>query len=530
VSEKNVVLPDPQEIEALEYFLENFVWGKHQRTDKEYPHPYGIYGSENWYLNRTTIWGTTDQEKIKNWEKQLGVPIGTGRGAERMWRTFDYTTYIMLYYNMYLIAKSYPHLVNYLDAQGYLERAFGTSKAFFQVPYSIYMLGKPFWSHHGFSDWAYKLGNFHEKYIVELIEALKKEKMIEKAQWLTNEWEKKVKYFIYDDPNPFGSEFVFDRTAFESTHAVARYAIENPMKPDKNLWYDKNKKIWYSHPQISQEKTYDFLERQIKANIAMRGWLETSYYYLGSARVRGNTLDYMSQMAGWSILDYALYYSKEPAKYAQLGYASLLSSWALVNSGTPASNYGYWYPGKENDGAVGWNFQSEKFGRTWAHGKTVRGPWYYCGEIDHGLAGGLKSAATVVIDDPIFGVVAYGGELQIDDDYNHVIPRDGARRRFHFINDEHRFHLKLESDGFKKEHPIEIKNDLSKITFKIENKSQKAHEFKMNFSGLPFGKYQVLIDGSPITITEIDNEKTKIFKHVLGKKNEFMINIQRLEE
>ena len=32
-----------------------------------------------------------------------------------------------------------------------------------------------------------------------------------------------------------------------------------------------------------------------------------------------------------------------------MGYASYLSSWALLNSGTPESNYGYWYPGQAND-------------------------------------------------------------------------------------------------------------------------------------------------------------------------------------
>jgi len=527
LSEKNVVHPDAEEIEALEYFIENFVWGKHQRTDKEYPHPYGIYGSENWYLNRNTEWGTDDPIRIKQLEKQWVLPIGTGLGKERMWRTFDYTTYIMLYYNMYLIAKSYPHLVNYLDANSYLERAFGTSKAFFEVPYSIYMLGKPLWSHQGFSDWAYKLGNFHEKYIVDLIKALIHEELTDKAYWLKNEWEKKVKYFIYDDPSPFGSEFVFDRTAFESTHAIARYAIENPMQPDENLWYDKNRKKWYSHPEVNPEDSYDFLERQIKANIAMRGWLETSYYYLGSARVGGSTLDYMSQMAGWSILDYALYYSNEPAKYARLGYASILSSWALVNSGTSESNYGYRYPGKENDGAVGWNFQTEKYGKTWAHGYTCRGPWYYCGEIDHGLAGGICAAATVVIDDPIFGRIAYGGELRFENEFNYVISRDGVRRRFHFVNSKNRFHLILKSDGFLREYPLAIKDDMSEINFKIENRSRKEHQFQMSFSGLPAGRYHVFLDGSEITTLEINNKDERDFEYPVGDNDEFQISIRQ---
>ena len=40
--------------------------------------------------------------------------------------------------------------------------------------------------------------------------------------------------------------------------------------------------------------------------------------------------------------------------WLQLGYASYLSSWSLVNSGRAETNYGFWFPGKENDGAAGW--------------------------------------------------------------------------------------------------------------------------------------------------------------------------------
>lgn len=57
VSEKNVIYPNKEEIASLEYYEENFVWGKLQRTDEEYPYPYGIYGSENWYQNRSGKYG-----------------------------------------------------------------------------------------------------------------------------------------------------------------------------------------------------------------------------------------------------------------------------------------------------------------------------------------------------------------------------------------------------------------------------------------------------------------------------------------
>ena len=52
LASKNVVYPNKQEIEAIEYYIENFVWGGLQRTDKEEPYPYGVYGTPNWLVNR----------------------------------------------------------------------------------------------------------------------------------------------------------------------------------------------------------------------------------------------------------------------------------------------------------------------------------------------------------------------------------------------------------------------------------------------------------------------------------------------
>ena len=56
-----------------------------------------------------------------------------------MWRTFDYTTHFAIYYNLYRIAEDNPEMVSYLDADGYLERAYRTAMAYFEVPYNILM-------------------------------------------------------------------------------------------------------------------------------------------------------------------------------------------------------------------------------------------------------------------------------------------------------------------------------------------------------------------------------------------------------
>ncbi|MCF7974456.1 MAG: hypothetical protein K9N55_11615, partial [Phycisphaerae bacterium] len=80
LSEKNVVWPEASEIASLEYFIEHFVWGKHQRTDKETPYPYGIYGSDSWLVNRNA-----DRDPIEQ-----GISRPGGPSACRMWRSFDY--------------------------------------------------------------------------------------------------------------------------------------------------------------------------------------------------------------------------------------------------------------------------------------------------------------------------------------------------------------------------------------------------------------------------------------------------------
>lgn len=452
LAEKNVARPDAHEIEAIEYYIEHFVWGRLQRTDSEEPYPYGIYGSESWKKNR---------------ESGTGYHCG-GIGMERMWRTFDYTHLIQLYFNMYLIAKSYPQYVHYLDAQGYLERARRTALAYFEVPYSIFM--HTYWAHHGYSDWAFKQGNFHERYILPLIEASGDEK-------LRYYFETKCKYMIYDNPLPYGSEMAFDTTAFESTQAVARYAMTHGLAPDVEGWYDKNlygagKGGYRSHPQMDKAKEERFLHCQMAANLACRGTQMRSFYHLGSDYRAGGyksyLLSYMTQMGGAAILDYALYFADDPACFVRTAYASLLAPWALVNLGEEDP----YYPHPDNEGAVGWAWQPEENGRCWDFMNCKRGPWHYDGEIDSGLSGAICASCSVLINDPVFGLVCYGGDLEKGEGQTVIFPKDGVRRAFHDLSDpEARLHLALDRDAL-----LSItKKDGGDLLLTLENITADAH-------------------------------------------------------
>jgi len=488
VAAKNVFYPDQKEIDALEYYIENFVWGKLQRTDKETPYSYGVYGTPNWLVNRDT-------------ERRRRNITDTNRNRMHVWRSYDYPHIMMLYYHMYQVAGMYPRMTHYLDKKGYLLRARETAKAYFKYPYEIL----PWYE-------TYKWGCYNELLIIDLIADLKKEGFSEDAAFLTGEWEKKVKYFIYDDPYPFRSEYAIDATAFESSYALAKYGVLNTMQPDSNLWYDKNLKRWYSHPQTRKEDAVKFMHRQMQANIALRGSIEPAYYFLGSdfrGRSDSYTLSYMSQMGGWSIIDYALNFADDPADYLRLGYQAYLSSFALINSGTPESNYGFWYPGKENDGASGWAFEPQKFATPWIQKPQGRGPWFYDGEIDLGFGGATRTAATIVTNDPVFGMVAYGGELTEKNNLISVVPKDGLRRRLYYRNGENKVDIELKRDGFAKDKAVTI-DPLGKLfQFDIENRTGDMHNVEVNIKGLK-GTYQLRANGVLLKQVSFTNNKSVI--------------------
>jgi hypothetical protein len=498
---KNVSYPNKAEIESLEYYIAHFVWGGLQRKDDERPYPYGVYGTPNWFVNRDPARRKTYAESLAN-----GATAKADLVKEHVWRNYDYPHVVMLYYHMYQIAKMYPELTTHLDAAGYLTRAWETARAFYTYPYEIYP---------SYYD-TYKWGLYNELVVLDVIDALEAEGHPEQAKWLTGEWEKKTKYFVYDDAYPFRSEYAFDRTAFESTYALAKYGATHDMAPDQNLWFDLKMKKWWSHPTVKREDSRAFMDRQLASGLVVRGWLNPAYYTLGA----DPGVSYMAAMGGWGVLDYALNFAPSPYDWLQLGYASYLSSWSLVNSGTAGSGYGAWFPGKENDGAAGWQFMSAKAGSAWMGssvpgGVTVpRGPWHYDGEIDLGFGGALRMAATVVTNDPTFGWIAYGGIAKDDGKRLLINPRDGIRRRLAaviqdralpFADSLARLKVELERDGFASAGDISMDKSLEAVRFTIENRTGNAHRTGIRLS-LPVNAHYVLtVDGAPVALAETGN-------------------------
>ena len=459
LASKNVVFPNDEEIASLEYHIENFVWGGLQRTDKETPYPYAIYGTPNYYINRNLDLKDT-QGNFKP-------------GVMRAWRSFDYAHMVMLYYHMYQIAKLYPEKSKYLDAAGYLERAFQTAKGYFNYPTEL----------HGDYYETFKWGCYNELVIPLLIEDLIAEGRAEDAAYLQGFWERKAKYFIYDDPYPYHSEYEVDRTAYESSYALAEWAIQHPMQNDDSLWYDNNYKVWYSHPNVTNEASWDFLNRQHYANVSCRGYLESEWNTLGAdfaGSSDGSEHSYMARMGGWSVLNYALRFDKTPNNWLPLGYASYLNPYGVMNVGDEESNYGYWYPGKEKNGAIGQAYTSQKFGKPWIGTEENRGPWRFCGEGDLGMCAITRTATSVLIRDTIFDWFYYGGNFEKSGKSTYKLyPDDGVRQDLWIVTGNAKVHMHLNRDNWSAEKPIVVDVARRTATITIANGVESDHNTEM---------------------------------------------------
>jgi len=485
VASKNAFFPNQGEIDSVERYIKFYLFAGHrwdegvggmQMTEKE-PYPYGIYGTfDNWWQHRSVSNTPPDSYEAGNADRQRDW---TRLHREHLWRIYDYPHIMLMYFRMYQIAKMYPAMVHYANADEYLMLAYHTSVAYWTVPMQT---DKP----RGWS--ANSVPTMNEAFLPELISALNREGKKAEAAKLHELWNGKVEHYVNarTRPNLFGSEFAFDSTGFESTASMAHYAMEHAS----------------GESSYTPDQAKEFLEFQLRLNIGDRGNLENTYYQLGSDYRGGLNylLSYMSQMGGWGVLDYGLYFAKDPATYLRLGYASSLSSWALVNSGTAESGYGFWWPAKENDGATGGGFNPEPMGSGWIRKEVPRGAWYYSAEEDVGYCGALRTHATIITKDPVFGEFAYGGELSRKGDTVSVIPRDGLRARVHVVRDNQRLHMELIGANYASDKPIAINDKLSDIQFTLENPPKAIHKAQLCISGLPAGEYKVTVDDRSQTV------------------------------
>ncbi|HHV10094.1 MAG TPA: hypothetical protein GXX75_07435 [Clostridiales bacterium] len=404
LSAKNALIPNQREVDALDYYIEHFIWGGLQNTDKS-EYPYAIMGIPDWSYNRS--------------KKNLNA-----NELHHIWRIYDYPHIALMYLKMYQCAIAYPNIKMKLSPLEYLIRSYGTFLAMYQYPFEIehtYAWSNGYWSPYG-------TGFYNELVITETINALRSEGLTEKARRLEYHWQHKAHFFIKECSDLFGSEYAFDTTGFETTQAVVNWGREHATP-----LYTSDQRSLLSYTPKDVE-AFDLNQRF--CNLACRGVVENAYYITGSD-IRGEssryTLGYMAQMGGWALLQDALYATCEPFDLLRIAYTSLLSSFCLINAGDKDSNYGYWFPGLENQGASSGGFEGVPIGYSWLGQKTHKGYWIYSSETDLGYCGYLRGASLILANDPDFGETCYGGTITVDGGVKRLKPADGVGREFHMI-------------------------------------------------------------------------------------------------
>lgn len=173
-----------------------------------------------------------------------------------------------------------------------------------------------------------------------------------------------------------------------------------------------------------------------------------------------------------------------------------MSSWALINTG-------YWSGAPRNYGAAGWNFSRLPEGHTYFSNIPAGwGPWRYCGEIDHGFTGGVHGMGAYVVDDPDFGLYAYGGRLESKARSLRLFCDEACARRVS-VTSPLRCGVEFRQDALDPGRPFKVSRDGRRISFSISNRYGAAHKCMMTLTLPAAGTYSFKADGKETGAVEV---------------------------
>lgn len=348
LAEKNVYRPQEKELHVLNSFIEDFIIGR-------------LTEQPGWRVHRMVPWYVM----FEPW---------AGRGADDIWRAFNYVHVINIMRDMYLIQKR--NQLSYLrEAAQYLKMAYEYTKAMFH--YWMFPDGVG----------ASEYGNMGEMTLpLCLAKDLEAEGFIQEAAEMNAIFDKKAHFFASEN-FPFGSEMVYDSTAFEAV-------------------YSYGKRIQSEH----------VMAAAANASFANRGKQPVWYLYNTDVRGGGDTewnTSYMTQLGAYPLLDYTLDEGHVKEDWILSYYGAFLSGWLIYNSG------GYWNAEPENRGATGWITMGKWIDETDARVFTetdkkkmgmpyVNGCVSLSGEAGIGFFGALRTACAIVLDHSVLGRIGLG--------------------------------------------------------------------------------------------------------------------------
>lgn len=388
--------------------------------------------------------------QVYRWyDGQDGTPEDTG-----IWRAYNYTHIANTFFNMYRIAKAYPQFQTRYKAIEYLYYAYEILNAM----YSKIPVANPI------GDAANTLGLMGESTVPEIMEALGSEKMKSQERTLLRYVENKIRYYK-SVKYPFASEMTIDTTGFESVYALSKLSRET-----------------------------ELIEKSQKASVASRGLQPLWYFYGSDNRMMGESywnLGYEAQLGALQQQDYLITYSNPDrpdfAEMMRSTYGAYLAGWANINSGQIDSH-------PANIGAASWLWQSEGGQPTWPWIPLIDSWWAWSGEADLGFWGALRTASVNVVQDPVVGLYAYGGEVQFKRDRFLIKPSDGVQRRLTLFN-VNNLTVRVAKARFTQ---AIVAEDGSTVELDLQNVIGGTHQPTITLINAPAGQYELLISGAVV--------------------------------
>ena len=195
---KEWVSPDKQELEKIEEFVDQVIWGHLQYNDG--PQKNGVRKSLFYYqpdeLPAGFYRGDLDWRSWTSWNK---------KDSERVDRSFDYPHVAAAYWVLYRLARNHPGLSTRHSWDWYLQRAYETSVAMSQLAA-------------GYAEFGQMEGDI----FVFILEDLKREGYQQQATQLESAMRARAEHWR-EQAFPFGSEMPWDSTGQEEVYAWMKY-------------------------------------------------------------------------------------------------------------------------------------------------------------------------------------------------------------------------------------------------------------------------------------------------------------------
>ena len=368
----------------------------------------------------------------------------SGRGADDVWRAFNYVHVINTYYNMYRISKIYKK--DWLDAPHiWIYKAYEYAKAMFS-----------YWM---FPDGigATEIGNMGEFVLAtEIVGALKDQNCRKEADELQEIITEKARFFA-GKTYPYGSEMAYDSTAYEAVYGYGKAIMDERV-----------------------------MEKTMEVSVANRGWQPEWYLYMTDLRGGGDShwnVSYMTQLGAYPIYDWVLEQRHYRVDLMKALYGAYLAGFAIYNSG------GYWSDDPENQGATAWIFHGANglfTGKDRGGSPVYKGIAAMSGEGCLGFFGALKIAASMVYQEDGHQKVL-GGQL-FEKEGGYVLkPDDGLNMRF--FDTCRDFAVKLEQDTLESIETLE-----NGWMIQIKNDTDVSHTLRMEVRSGIGGEYQIITE------------------------------------